>query len=118
MSQNYSHFNVEYKVKVGSRETLTFNCQDSVGVAKDFTSTTIYNVARLKVWKPDGTLVINGVAVITTPLANGVVTYALGAIDAIIGNAGNWVGEIEVVDNGSNITYQTDTFSFVIQESF
>ena len=71
----------------------------------------------MKVWKPNGTLIINGNIVYTTR-ASGLVSYTLTSKDTAIGNAGNWAGEVELTDSSGAISEQTKTFNFVIEESY
>ena len=45
-------------------------------------------------------------------------TYSLSATDTAIANAGNWEGEVELYNNSGVIVEQTESFSFVIEESY
>jgi len=108
---------IEYRVKAGSRATLELTINDSTGSAKSLTDANTYNTGRWKVWKPDGTLIIDG-ALTYDNRANGIVTYSLTAADTAITNAGNWDGEIELKNSAGTVVEQTQTFSFVIEESY
>ena len=108
---------IEYRVKAGSRATLELTINDSTGSAKSLTDTVTYATGNWKVWKPDGTLVING-SITYDNRANGVVTYALTAANTVIANAGNWEGEIELYNSSGTVVEQTETFSFIIEESY
>ena len=108
---------IEYRIKAGSRATLELTINDSTGSAKSLTDTVTYSTGNWKVWKPDGTLIING-AVTYDNRAGGIVIYALTADDTVIANAGNWEGEVELKNSGGTIVEQTQTFSFVIEESY
>ena len=42
----------------------------------------------------------------------------ISATDSAIANAGNWEGEVELYNNSGVIVEQTESFSFVIEESY
>ena len=107
----------EFKVKAGSRATLQLIVADSSGTGKDLSNTTTFATGKWKVWKPGGTLVINGDLVFTTR-ASGLVSYVLTAADTAIGNAGRWEGEVELKDSNGDISEQTKSFTFMIEESY
>tara|TARA_R110002020_G_scaffold11474_1_gene43132 strand:+ start:639 stop:992 length:354 start_codon:yes stop_codon:yes gene_type:complete len=117
MSQNMRGRAVEYRVKVGSRATVYVNVADSSGSGKALTDTSLYATATWKVWKPDGTLIINGACTFSDRDA-GEIAYALTANDTALANAGNWEGEVEIKNSSSVMTEQTKTFNFVIEESY
>ena len=117
MSQNLTPRDVEYRVKSGSRATLELVVLDSSGTAKNLSNTVTYSTGVWKVWKPDGTLVING-AVTYSDRTNGKITYALSATDTAIANAGNWSGEIELLNSAGVMSEQTKSFNFTIEESY
>ena len=117
MSQNLTPRDVEYRVKSGSRATLELTVNDSSGTAKNLSNTVTYSTGVWKVWKPDGTLIING-AVTYSDRTNGKVTYALSATDTAIANAGNWEGEVELKNNLGTMVEQTQSFNFTIEESY
>jgi len=108
-----------YTIKVGSTNALQFNIYDDTGVnLRDLSNTSTYASGTLRVWKPDGTLVINGAITFTTR-ASGLVTYGVSSSDSVAANAGKWYGEIQMKSNdGTTITLQTDTFSFHIENSY
>jgi len=107
----------EFKVKAGSRATLQLTVADSSGNAKDLTNTVTYATGKWKVWKPGGTLIINGDLVFTTR-ASGLVSYVLTEADTVIANAGRWEGEVELKDSNGDISEQTKSFTFLIEESY
>ena len=107
----------EFRVKSGSRPTLQLTITDDAGAAKNLSNTVTYNSGKWKVWKPDGTLLINGNIVYTTR-SSGLVSYTLQSSDTVIANAGNWSGEVELKDSSGAISEQTKTFNFVIEESY
>ena len=108
---------IEYRIKAGSRATLEMTINDSTGAAKSLTDNVTYATGIWKVWKPDGTLIING-AVTYDNRAGGIVIYALTANDTVVANAGKWEGEIELLNSAGTIVEQTQTFSFIIEESY
>ena len=117
MSQNLTPRDVEYRIKSGSRATLELTVQDSSGTAKNLSNTVTYSTGVWKVWKPDGTLIING-AIIFSDRTNGVISYALSAADTVIANAGNWSGEVELLNSAGVMSEQTKSFNFTIEESY
>ena len=117
MSQNLTPRDVEYRVKSGSRATLELTVQDSSGTAKNLSNTVTYSTGVWKVWKPDGTLIINGTLTFTTR-ASGVVSYALLASDTVAANVGRWEGEVELKDSSGNISEQTKSFTYFQEESY
>ena len=117
MSQNLTPRDVEYRVKSGSRATLELTVNDSSGTAKNLSNNVTYATGVWKVWKPDGTLIING-AVTYSDRTNGKVTYALSAADTAIANAGNWTGEVELLNSAGVMSEQTKSFNFTIEETY
>ena len=117
MSMNMTGRGTSFIVKAGSRATLQITIKDSSGTAKNLSNTVTYNSGKWKVWKTDGTLLIDG-TISFADRANGVVTYALSATDATNAKAGVWEGEVELKDSSSVISEQTQTFNFTIEESY
>ena len=117
MSTNMIGRATEYRVKAGSRATLSLTITDSAGTAKSLTDTVTYASGSWKVWKPSGTLIING-AITYDDRVNGIVTYALSATDTAIANAGNWEGEVELKNSSGTMIEQTQSFNFTIEESY
>ena len=117
MSMNMVGRATEYRVKAGSLITLQLTITTDAGVAKNLTNTVTYATGKWKVWKPDGTLLINGDIVYTTR-ADGLISYTLASADTVIANAGIWSGEVELKNSSGAISEQTKTFNFVIEESY
>ena len=107
----------EYRIKAGSRATLQLTITDSSGAAKSLNDTGTYASGSWKVWKPNGTLIING-AITYDDRVNGIITYALSATDTAITNAGNWEGEVELKNSSGTMIEQTQSFNFTIEESY
>ena len=117
MSTNMIGRATEYRVKAGSRATLSLTITDSAGTAKSLTDTVTYASGSWKVWKPNGTLIING-AITYDDRANGIIIYALTANDTLLANAGNWEGEVELLNSAGVMSEQTKSFNFTIEESY
>ena len=117
MSMNMVGRSTEFRVKAGSLITLQLTITTDGGTARNLTNTVTYNSGKWKVWKPNGTLLINGDIVYTTR-SSGLVSYTLQTSDTVIANAGNWAGEVELKDSSSVISEQTQTFNFTIEESY
>ena len=117
MSMNMVGRATEFRVKAGSTATLQITVTDNSGTAKNLSNTVTYNSGKWKVWKPDGTLLINGTITFVTR-ASGIVSYTLTSTDTAIANAGNWSGEVELLDSSNVISEQTKTFNFSIEESY
>ena len=117
MSTNMIGRATEYRVKAGSRATLSLTITDSAGTAKSLTDTVTYASGNWKVWKPNGTLIING-AITYDDRANGIIIYALTVNDTLITNAGNWEGEVELKNSSGTMIEQTQSFNFTIEESY
>ena len=117
MSTNMIGRATEYRVKAGSRATLSLTITDSAGTSKSLTDTVTYASGNWKVWKPNGTLIING-AITYDDRANGIIIYALTANDTLITNAGNWEGEVELKNSSGTMIEQTQSFNFTIEESY
>ena len=117
MSTNMIGRATEYRIKAGSRATLSLTITDSAGTAKSLTDAETYASGSWKVWKPSGTLIING-AITYDDRVNGVIIYALTANDTVITNAGNWEGEVELKNSAGTMIEQTQSFNFTIEESY
>lgn len=123
MSMNLNGRAVEFRVKEGSITTLYVVVKDYDGLSKNLTDTDLYATAKWKVWKPDGTLLINGNADFYDR-GQGIVSYDLVSLDTLPANqnsprkAGVWEGEVEIYDSLNNLVEQTNTFNFIIEESY
>lgn len=117
MSMNMVGRSTSFTVKAGSTATLQITVKDASGTAKNLSNTVTYNNGKWKVWKPDGTLLLDG-AITFTDRANGVVSYTLGTNDVTNAKAGIWEGEIELRNSNNEISEQTQSFNFIIEESY
>ena len=117
MSMNLTGRLIEFNVKADSTSTLIMNVTTSSGTAKNMSSTGTYATAKWKVWKPDGTSIINGNAVYADRAA-GQISYQLTSANTAIANAGVWEGEIEFLNSSGQISDQSETFNFTIEDSY
>lgn len=117
MSVSQTGRNLVFTIKAGDLATLVITILTPAGLAKDLSNSTTYATAKFKVWKPDGTLIINGAASYTDR-PNGVVSYTLQAADTLITNAGTWDGEVELLNTTPAIVDQTETFTVRIIDSY
>ncbi len=117
MSMNMVGRATEFRVKSGSTATLELTITDDVGTAKDLSNDVTYASGLWKVWKPDGTLIINGAITFTTR-ASGLISYTLTSTNTALANAGIWEGEVELKNSNGNMSEQTKSFNFVIEESY
>ena len=117
MSMNLVGRSVEFRTKVGSRSTFELTIKNNDGTVKDLSNTTQYATGKWKVWKTDGTLIING-NIIFDDRVNGIVAYTLGVNDTLSANVGVWEGEVEIKDTDGVISEQTQSFNFIIEESY
>ena len=46
------------------------------------------------------------------------ISYQLTSANTVIANAGVWEGEIEFLNSSGNISDQSETFNFTIEESY
>jgi hypothetical protein len=117
MSMNLTGRLIEFSVKAGATSTLIMNVTTSSGTAKNMSSTSTYATAKWKVWQPDGTLIIDGAATYSDR-ASGKISYTLTSANTAIANAGVWEGEIEFLNSAGQISDQSETFNFTIEESY
>ena len=117
MSMNLTGRLIEFNVKSGATSTLIMNVTTSSGAVKNMSSTATYATAKWKVWKPDGTLIIDGAATYADR-STGQISYQLTSANTAIANAGIWEGEIEFYNSAGQISDQSETFNFPIEESY
>lgn len=117
MSFNLTGRSIEFRVKAGSRSPLYINIKNYDGTTKNLNDTAQFASAIWKVWKPNGDLIINGNA-FYEDRTYGEIGYMLTEEDTDISNAGIWEGEVELYDDDGEISEQSDTFNFIIEESY
>lgn len=108
---------VEYRVKVGDRKTLTLTLTDENNCVVSLACTCIYSTGTWKVNKPCGVSVFCG-AITYSCRAAGQITYTLAACDVVTACAGQWAGEVEYVNMCSVISDHSKTFRFTIEPSY
>jgi len=117
MSQNQTGRNLKYTVYVGEVDTITATIEDSAGNVKDLSNTTTYATVKIHVWKPDGTLIINGSGTYSNR-GTGQVSYTLVTGDTVLANAGNWEGIFLLYNNSGILTEPSAIFNFSIEKIF
>lgn len=117
MSVNQTGRAIEFRVKSGSKATLYINIKNYDGTTKNLNDATQFASAVWKVWRPNGDLIIDGNA-FYEDRTYGEIGYTLTSEDTDIDNAGIWEGEVELYDDDGEISEQSDTFNFIIEESY
>jgi len=108
---------VELEIFVGTSKTFALTVIDpDTGTAKDLTSVTTFDTGNFKILKPDGTNIVT-VAITYADRANGLVTFVILSATTILANAGNWIGELELLNTSSD-TVDQQKVNFNILESF
>lgn len=105
-----------FEEKVGSRRTLTLTITDENNDTINMEDEAEYSYGYWKVWKADGTLIING-AIEFFSRPNGQVEYELGENDCIVEKVGTHTGEVEIYDEEDHLVEQSDNFTMIIKYS-
>jgi len=118
-SINMKRSDLEFTVKRGGQNTLTFTHKDQgTGCVIALCCACTYNTGTWKVWEPDGTIVFCG-AIVYSCRAAGEITYTLKSTDiCAVGDQGIWEGEVEFINCVCAVIDQGRSFTFTIQESF
>ena len=117
MSMDMTPRSVSFIIKVGSTTTLELTIKNADGTARDLTNDTTFNSGKWKVWKPDGTLLVDKSIVYGTR-SSGIVSVTFGHEEITAAKAGIWAGEVELRNTSDVISEQTQTFNFTIEESY
>ena len=117
MSMDMTPRSVSFTIKVGSTTTLELTIKNADGTARDLTNDTTFHSGKWKVWKPDGTLLVDKSIVYGTR-SSGIVTVTFGHEEITAVKAGIWAGEVELRNTSDVISEQTQTFNFTIEESY
>jgi hypothetical protein len=117
MSMDMTPRSTSFTIKVGSTTTLELTIKNADGTARDLSNTTTFYSGKWKVWKPDGTLVIDK-AIVYVTRASGIVSVTFGSTEITAAKAGIWAGEVELRNTSDVISEQTQTFNFTIEESY
>ncbi len=72
MSMDMTPRSTSFTIQVGSTTTLELVIKNADGTARDLTNTNTFYSGKWKVWKPDGTLVIDK-AIVYGTRASGIV---------------------------------------------
>lgn len=113
MSLVRTQFDTLLEIFVGSEKTFFVTITDPItGEAVDLTSTTAFATGNMRIIKPDDT-VITTISISYTSRSTGVISFTVPDTVTIIGNAGNWIGNVQLLDDTSTITEQ-QVFNFNI----
>ena len=117
MSVAREEYQITYEIFVGSEKLflLTVNDPDT-GDALDLSSTSNYSTGNVKIVKPDGTI-ITTVSIGFSNRSNGVVSFTILDTITTNTNAGNWTGNLELLDDTGTIVEQ-QVFGFKILENY
>ena len=119
MSTRRQDFGITFTVNVGTTKSLQLTILDpDTGVAKDLSSTSLYASSTVKIYKPDGTQIGATMNASFNNRSNGIMLFTIsGSSQATLANAGNWIGEIEFVNN-AGATIDQQQFGIDIKQSF
>lgn len=117
MSLVRKDFGLLFEVEVGSERPLTITVKDPVsGVGLDMTDATQYDTGVVKIVKPDGTIIVS-VVITFDDRDNGLIGFKILDTTTILANAGNWQGNLEILNDSSKIILQLQ-FNYNIIESY
>jgi len=117
MSTIRTDYNLIYEIFAGTKKTFTLIVEDpGTGNVLDLSDTSIYNTATVKIVKPDGTLIATITAVYSNRVA-GEIDFTVDETVSTNKNAGNWLGDMELVNTNSE-TVNQQLFNFNIRESY
>lgn len=108
---------VTFEITAGTTKSFEITIEDPfTGEIKPLTDTTVYDSFRFKIIKPDKTVIatITG-SYLDRP--NGLVGWTVDDDIATNDNAGNWIGELEFLNNLSEVVDQ-QMINFNILESY
>lgn len=118
MSMRREQIDPLFTVFVGTQKNLELTVLDpDTNLPKDLVDANVYATGIAKIFKPDGTQVGANMSVTFEDRANGVISFIVLDTHTVIGNAGNWYGEVEF----SNITpkiIDQQQFAIDIKESY
>lgn len=117
MSIRRIDYEVTLEIFAGTRKDFELVIEDpSTGEAKDLSDTNTYNDGNVKIVKPDGTI-ITTVSITYNDRPNGIVGFTIDETVATNDNAGNWIGNVELINNVPK-TIDQQLFNFNILENF
>lgn len=117
MSLIRKDFGLLFEVEVGSEKPLTITVKDPVtGDGLNMTDVTQYDSGVVKIVRPNGTIIVS-VAITFDNRANGLVGFKILDTTTILANAGNWQGNLEILNDAGKIVQQLQ-FNYNIIESY
>ncbi len=117
MSTRRTEYETNLDMYVGTTKIFTLVVKDPVtALPKDLTNTAVYNSGNVKIYKPDGTIIVT-VTVTYSDRANGEIEFTIVAATAVLANAGNWIGNMELINDAAVIVEQQN-FGFNILENY
>ena len=119
MSTRRQDFGITFTVNVGTTKSLQLTILDpDTGLAKDLSSTSLYASSTVKIYKPDGTQIGSTMNANFSDRSNGIMLFTVaGTNQSLLANAGNWIGEIQFVNN-AGATIDQQQFGIDIKQSF
>jgi len=113
MSTTRESFQFTFEIFVGSEKTFLVTITDpDTNEAIDLSNTNTYNSGNFRIIKPDET-VITTITIAFADRLNGVVSFTVPDTVTITSNAGNWIGNVQLLDSSSTIIEQ-QVFGFNI----
>lgn len=103
MSTTRIQYETVFEQFVGETRTFEITVKDpDTGGALNLSDTTTYATARVKITKPNGTIIAT-LAANYSDRNNGKVTYTVDDTIATEANAGNWMGLLELLNSTPKI---------------
>lgn len=117
MSTTRIDYGVTFEISAGTTKIFQFTVIDpETGQPKDLSDTATYDDGDVKIYKPDATII--GTLTITyTDRPNGIIQFIVTPTEANNTNAGNWIGDLELINTTPDIVEQ-QFFNFNILESY
>lgn len=117
MSTRRIDYGLTLEIFAGTTKDFELIIEDpDTGDPKDLSDTSTYNDGSVKIVKPDGT-VITTVSISFLDRAAGIVGFTITDEYATNTNAGNWIGNLELINNVPKIVDQ-QLFNFNILENY
>jgi len=116
MSLRRRDHGLTFDVFVNSTKTFQLIIENPDGTVRDLSNTTTFADGRVKIVKPD-TTVIATYAISYIDRLNGIVEFISLAADNTVANSGNWTGDLEL-DNDTAQVIDQQVFNFNIIESY
>lgn len=117
MSTTRIDYGTLLEIFAGTTKLFTLIIKDPVtGDPKDLSDTAVYNTGSVKIVRPDTTIVAT-LSVTYSDRPNGEIEFTVTSSIAKNENAGNWIGNMELV-NDSALVVEQQNFNFNIIESY